>query len=36
MNRVRPPHTWADPNDAQQANVTRQYGMELMGPLLKV
>ena len=36
INRIRPPHTYADPKDKQQAELMRQYGMELIGPPLKV
>ena len=36
INRIRAPHTYADPNDKQQADLMRQYGMELIGPPLKI
>jgi quercetin dioxygenase-like cupin family protein len=36
INRIRAAHTYADPNNKQQAELMRQYGMELIGPPLKV
>lgn len=35
-NRIRAPHTYSNPNDKQQVDLMRQYGMELIGPPLKV
>jgi hypothetical protein len=36
INRIRAPHTYANANDKQQAELMRQYGMELIGPPLKI
>jgi Cupin domain len=36
INRIRAAHTYADPNNKQEAELMRQYGMELIGPPLKV
>lgn len=36
INRIRAPHTYADPNDKQQSDLMRQYGMELIGPPLNI
>jgi quercetin dioxygenase-like cupin family protein len=36
INQIRAPHTYADSNNKQQADLMRQYGMELIGPPLKL
>jgi quercetin dioxygenase-like cupin family protein len=36
INQIRAPHTYANPNDTQHADLMRQYGMELIGPPLKI
>jgi quercetin dioxygenase-like cupin family protein len=36
INQIRAPHTYADSKDKQQADLMRQYGMELIGPPLKI
>lgn len=36
INQIRAAHTYADSNNKQQADLMRQYGMELIGPPLKV
>jgi quercetin dioxygenase-like cupin family protein len=36
INRIRAAHTYADPNNKVQADLMRQYGMEMIGPPLKI
>ena len=36
INRIRAAHTYADSNNKEQADLMRQYGMEMIGPPLKI
>ena len=36
INQIRAAHTYADPNNKQQADLMKEYGMELIGPPLKI
>jgi len=36
INQIRAAHTYADANNKEQADLMRQYGMEMIGPPIKV